>query len=1050
MAGTEDQQGAADPHAESEPAPGVVDDPTALVEAQQGKQPYRIVRELGRGSKSILYEATDLLLDRTVTLKMPLPGQHQEGTFLEEARITARLEHPNIIAIHDWGHNEDGRPFYAMDRIEGTDLAADLASAADKPPSRERLNRLLSTLLKACDAVAFAHSRGVVHADLNPGSILVGNYGEVLVTNWGTALSGAVRKTASRRSSATLRAVRPPSGQRRSLPRTKDNQPHASTEEHAAPNAAHQGHVPRGTPGYMAPEQIASPEELHDERIDVFTLGAILYTILTGAPPTAATTPAAHLAALQRRPPRPPELVRPDRAIPPELSAIAMTALARQPEGRYPSVAAFQQDLAAYLAGEPVSVCADTVPRLLIRLARRHRTTLFLAGVALALIAGSVGLAFLFNQMEQQRAELLYSELAELEAHHQTEQTALATIAAERQEQWLPVFRTDFGASPILDTRFKVRFCPAPLAPDRQVFPLPPEEAVSFSEGLLHLHGQTSRGGGLVSLAWSEALAEHLRLELTLPSNQCFGLAIGGDSFNGYRVIFDLRQAHMQHRVELDTIREGVHTVLAHNYRPIDTEREHHRIRIEKSGGSLKVHVNGIAQIEHFTPLPFSGPGQRTFALSAFWAEARFESLAVWRRRAPERIPVLEIGRVLLRRRLFAEATAFFAAQHARFGATPLGQEAQLLLGLSHQLMGRTRQALDTYTDIADAAPIFAAEQGPAVRLHDTALDLAAGLQAAQHRWTRAVDLALRLQHSGRGKTTADSILSQAVRYLQSNTRQAPETASRYRRVSTLAPGELDEVLAALVRLPIRHWPLNQIGLINLEPLRAATVEHLHCAGNRLTSLAPLHGQPLSHLNCQNNLIADLRPLARLPLESLNCVGNRIADLAPLQRCPLLRLYCTANAITNLAPLRDLPLRELACGGNAIASLSPLGSLKLTHLQIPHTPVRELGDLHGMPLRSLDISHTAVTDLSPLAGMPLRRLYIQESGVTDVRPLRDLPLEILHFSPWHITAGLEVLRRHPTLQRIGINRQNQFTTETFWARLDQGEWQARPPGREAQ
>jgi serine/threonine protein kinase len=184
---------------------------------------------LGRGGMGVVYLAHDSMLDRDVALKIVERPQDEPN----EARILARLEHPGIVPVHDFGELPDGRLFYAMKRVRGDRLDRWMAAGHE-------LTDRLGVFLRVCDAVAFAHAQGVIHRDLKPENVMVGEFGEVLVLDWGLALRNA---------DCGLRIER----------------------------------AAAGTPDYMAPEQ-ASGDAAVDHRADIFSLGAMLGAIADTAP----------------------------------------------------------------------------------------------------------------------------------------------------------------------------------------------------------------------------------------------------------------------------------------------------------------------------------------------------------------------------------------------------------------------------------------------------------------------------------------------------------------------------------------------------------------------------------------------------------------------------------------------------------------------------------------------------------------------------------------------------------------------------------------------
>ncbi len=299
---------------------------------------YRVQAALGRGGAGTVTEVHDLLLDRPVALKMArtdltFSSQKQADTWLErteaaltyEARLTARLEDPRIVPVHDLGHTADGRVFFTMKRVRGVSLSEILErmAAGDEALLGEySLNRRLTLFVQMCLGMAFAHDHGVIHRDLKPGNIMVGEYGTIQIIDWGLA-----------------RFLDPGPD----TPRL----PEAIRERDQR--------VIQGTPGYMAPEQALGDHDAVDHRTDIYALGAILYELLTFRSPIETTRGAESLRtrlyqlALGRFPP-PSEAV-PGLFVPPELDAICMKALAADRDDRFQDARSLAREVEGYLEG---------------------------------------------------------------------------------------------------------------------------------------------------------------------------------------------------------------------------------------------------------------------------------------------------------------------------------------------------------------------------------------------------------------------------------------------------------------------------------------------------------------------------------------------------------------------------------------------------------------------------------------------------------------------------------------------------------------------------
>lgn len=293
---------------------------------------YRLIGEVARGGMGVVYAAEDELLQRRVALKvLDVSGSEGELTnrLMREARVLARLEHPGIVPVHEVGTLADGRVFYTMKFVEGERLDEHIESV-DSTPDRLRI------FLRICDAVAFAHARGVLHRDLKPANVMVGPFGEVLVMDWGLAkiLADATRDEADYRSGSAL------------------NVPADGNDGN--PSGTGHGSV-MGTPGYMSPEQAGGQIELLDARSDIFSLGALLRYLL-----------AEHLPAGS-----PSRRAR-------SLDAICAKACALEREQRYATVQEFAADISRYLDGLAVSAHSESILEKIGRLYGHYRFFIWL------------------------------------------------------------------------------------------------------------------------------------------------------------------------------------------------------------------------------------------------------------------------------------------------------------------------------------------------------------------------------------------------------------------------------------------------------------------------------------------------------------------------------------------------------------------------------------------------------------------------------------------------------------------------------------------------
>jgi serine/threonine-protein kinase len=295
----------------------------------------KVVGRAGEGGGALVEKVFDENLQRTAAMKILRYEQRTDSAasrrLVEEAQITAQLDHAHIVPVHELGVTGDGVPFFTMKLVEGRnlkDLLSDrMVEGRPRAPTSTETFELLQIFLKICDAVAFAHERGVIHRDLKPANIMVGEFGEVYVMDWGIA-----KVMGQSKPSANVQTE--PEGTEPTWP--------------GRHSLGGQECLIVGTPGYMAHEQAVGDIDAIDARTDVFALGAILYSIITGLPPyQGQTSQDVYIAnlTLEVIPPK----QRVDFPLPDELCAIALQALDRTPDKRYQSVLALRRAVENYL-----------------------------------------------------------------------------------------------------------------------------------------------------------------------------------------------------------------------------------------------------------------------------------------------------------------------------------------------------------------------------------------------------------------------------------------------------------------------------------------------------------------------------------------------------------------------------------------------------------------------------------------------------------------------------------------------------------------------------
>ncbi len=438
---------------------------------------YLLTRLHGEGGVGQVWVARDTELGREVALKElrneRVDSQAVRSRFIREAKITGQLQHPGIVPVYEFSINEeDDRPYYTMKLVSGRTLRDVVAQyhsrRSDGQAAPMELVRLLNHFVAICHAVDYAHDRGVIHRDLKTENVMVGDFGETVVLDWGlartqdetgpattgdaglagTSIDGQPADDADVPTDPPVRSASPPpvdagaygatvledvSSPKIRLPGTAvDTLNRGLAGSEADVHQTMAGQI-LGTPAYMSPEQAEGRIDEMDHRTDVYGLGAILYEILTGRPPfTGEKTLEVLEAVLHQQPQRPRDVIV---GVPLPLDAICRRALEKNPADRYKSARELASDVERFLADESVSVLKDSVTVRLMRWARQHRT--LVATSAVLLVAVLAGLGIVAGVQQRANVKLtaanFETEKQRQEAERQRDAARTNAVEAERQ-----------------------------------------------------------------------------------------------------------------------------------------------------------------------------------------------------------------------------------------------------------------------------------------------------------------------------------------------------------------------------------------------------------------------------------------------------------------------------------------------------------------------------------------------------------------------------------------------------------------------------------------
>jgi tetratricopeptide (TPR) repeat protein len=671
--------------------------------AQAGGLPavpgYEIMSELGRGGMGVVYKAVHRILKRPVALKMLLSrahaGPHERTRFRTEAEAVARLQHPNIVQIHEVGEHE-GLEYFSLEFVDGGSLAQRLAAG---PLPFDQAAALAATLARA---MHHAHQRGVIHRDLKPANVLLTAEGTPKVTDFGLA-----------------KHLETDSGQTRS------------------------GAV-MGTPSYMAPEQAAGDVRAIGPLTDVYALGAVLYELLIGQPPFRGANIRETLDKVCTRDPVPPSRVRP--RLPRDLETVCLKALTKEPGRRYPSALALAEDLDRYRAGEAVLGRREgPLGRLLRRARRRPRTT---AGVVAAVAVVTVSILLALQSSLTSRSDRLQREIA----------TALGVLDPCSDEQlariegWLAeLSQWDAPAAAALREQLLAGQCRA-LGQQIHQAALPPEAverirhgialtgrldpgraaeltaalqqrlggwqpavelnapfdslAAVFGPGPVHRDGDglaAGPGGRVLTVVPCGSGGEIWGTFRIAPGDPLpVGVMLNATTAGGYAFVAtpekeekDRRGARIRVRIQRNN------AVLREDVLPVDEVPAALELRASRTGNLLTVRINDGMRMESRDPFPLVGdPG----VFGPVWPRgAALTALTASRQTLPADPSALEQGDVLYDRGRYREALELYRREAAT-AAGAVREEAQYKQALCLLATGREAEALVPLQELGGAA----------------------------------------------------------------------------------------------------------------------------------------------------------------------------------------------------------------------------------------------------------------------------------------------------------------------------------------------------------
>ena len=955
---------------------------------------YRAHHILGAGGMKVVIQSDDINACREVAMAISKDSSPESyERFLNEARITASLEHPNIVPVHEIGTSRTGAPYFTMKLVHGCTLEHILKKLKEGDPEYERkyrLRTLLEIFLKVCDGIAFAHSKGIIHLDLKPDNIQVGDYGEVLVLDWGLA-----RK---------IDDEQPDGDEVPEIPLLK------------ATRMTMDGIV-KGTPEYMAPEQAAGRNSRRGRRTDIYSLGAILYSMLTLDKPFAGENTQEIIRNVLDGNIIPPHtFAAAGRHIPQALEFVIYKAMERSPSRRYASVAALKADVVSYMNGyATVAEDAGFFTNVLLWLKRKKVQIYVVCSLVLTIL---ISAAFLGTHLYyRQQEKLVYGTV--VRARIAAEQTIAGLeerIHKESASEWKLKFEDVFSDMYLYD---------------RWGFFLGKDAFLSMNQAKRYVKSvpggiRIFSGPAGLNMIFRENLAgSEMRLLLEVSwedfqQGSIMMVSLNNDNFeSGY--LFAVIPGEDPY---MAVMRGSSHELLAEHsirFEKKETCKFDMILLPESRGTTLKMSFNGQELINYRDPggHPVVSRDVAPCVMSFAKSSLTLHSVKLMTLGTPIKVDLLDIASRQLRKGNYEVAKELYVEAEESASSPDRRMLAAQGLRLSTLLSNYKSRIPEWNERLAQAWPgalftIGIEPEGFVLTASGAVIEDLSVLRGMPLSTLSLTDAGIRnldllrntkirnlslIRCAVSDFSPLEEMNLQTLRLDSMSVRFFPELKMRTLKRLALVNCGL-ESLDFLRDLKLESLDVSRNGIRDLSPLKTMPLKELNVADNRVESLLPLKELPLSELNLAENRIVSLEPLRGKKLFVLTAPGNLIADLSPLRGMPLTKLDLNFNRITSLEPLKASPgLQRLMLIRNGISDLGACSAfVKLDRLYLDYNKIESLEPLKSCGnLRTLSVSNNRIVSLAPLSRLSLlRNVNCSENPLDSLEGLEHLKLNKLY------------------------------------------------------
>ncbi|OGV39097.1 MAG: hypothetical protein A2020_13455 [Lentisphaerae bacterium GWF2_45_14] len=950
---------------------------------QKPSDKYKFIKSIGYGGMKTILQVKDKDTARDLAMAIMADAENKslddKRRFLQEARITAKLEHPNIVPIHDIGIDSSGSPYFTMKLIKGEALSAIIKKLNEGDPEylkKYDLNSLLRFFIRISNAVAFAHSKKVLHLDLKPENIQIGDFGEVILMDWGLA----------RIQSGDSEADNEKYPQERAAPRKKDE------------NITMDG-ITKGTPGFMAPEQASGINRLKNERTDIYSLGAILYAMLTYTAPFEGKNIEKILKETVRGHLIPPRVKKPRMLIPGAMEAVVLKAMALRPSERYQTVVEMRDDVLAYINGfATVAEKASFAKRTFLYI-KRHRVVATFITIIIFLLL-SLGIFTVQDHFK-------------------------------RKGDWVKIFQMDF--SDINQDMSGISFMDKLITSNTQPWLIDIDGLKMEQFNWMWLKNIIVKESSrvivkVITKGTSDAIEICLNGKIQPVSSiwnfpTGYSMQCGGDG--GTRDVIS-KSDDGQSTETLTTVETGLIP---------DVE---HEIIFQKKGEELSISIDGRESIKIYDLFPPLGRDLDKVGLRSFSNSTWIKSIDVYRLSIPEKASPLIAGDTLVELQLFKEAIDKYTTTAENYGTSIAAEKA-----LTKAYITAATKLSDTKErqEILMSIKKSIRERFQSFGYSEIILETDAIIAWRNKNYKRAFTLVYEILKLNQYSDIMPRILQGTHEPLPPAIgRELLFWISKTKNLKRLNISNLDiRDLDPLSELKLIFLDCSGNKLKSLDPIKNMPLETLSCASNKLKDLGPLEDMPIKDLNCSNNQIENLKPLDQMPLKVLDCSTNKIYSLDPLEHSYLEKLNCSANMITDLDPVRGLKLKYLNCaenqihdiepasrmpleslifGKNMVVDIAPLSEMQIKTIECAYNRISSLEPLkENLKLESLFCSNNSISDLNPIALLSaLNSLDCSNNPIKDIEPLKGLPLKMLKLTGCNNISDFSVLLKIKTLE----------------------------------